>query len=256
MRLEKCELNEKGGDGMSRPLNTEKSPAAVRRGYHPDDGRFFGPGDRDKMTRGAAEIRYLLDRGYRAETAVPFVGNHHLLSERQRTALMRMTASSAETASRRDRELCELSGTVLIDGFNTIITLEVALSGSVVIAGDDGAIRDLAGLHGTYRLVDKTTVAVDLILKALATWPIDGARFLLDRPVSNSGRLKTLIRERAAGQPYPVEVELLPSPDAALYGQSPVISSDSGVLDRCGGWFNLNRRIIEENIPGAFVYRV
>jgi len=37
---------------MSRPLNTEKSPAAVRRGYHPDDGRFFGPGDRDKMTRG------------------------------------------------------------------------------------------------------------------------------------------------------------------------------------------------------------
>ena len=100
--MEKCELNEKGGDGMSRPLKTEKSPAAMRRGYHPDDGRFFGPGDRDKMTRAAAEIRYLLDRGYRAETAVPFVGNHHLLSERQRTALMRMTASAASISASSD----------------------------------------------------------------------------------------------------------------------------------------------------------
>jgi hypothetical protein len=63
--------------------------------------------------------------------------------------------------------LHDLAGTVLIDGFNTFITLEVALSGSLVLQCADGTLRDLAGLHGSFRIVDKTVAAVDLVLKAL-----------------------------------------------------------------------------------------
>lgn len=53
--------------------------------------------------------------------------------------------------------------TVHIDGFNTVITLEVALSGSPVFYCRDGALRDLAGLRGTYRVIDKTQEAIELL---------------------------------------------------------------------------------------------
>lgn len=57
--------------------------------------------------------------------------------------------------------------TVHIDGFNSVITLEVALSGSPVFVCRDGTIRDLAGLRGTYRIIDKTEDAIELILQKL-----------------------------------------------------------------------------------------
>lgn len=50
-----------------------------------------------------------------------------------------------------------------IDGFNTVITLEVALSASLLLKCMDGTIRDLAGLRGTYCLIDKTDTAILLI---------------------------------------------------------------------------------------------
>ena len=92
--------------------------------------------------------------------------------------------------------------------FNTIITLEVALSGSLLLQGMDGTIRDLAGLRGTYRIVDKTERAVELILSQLEKEKGKGAVFYLDQQVSNSGRLRSLLLEKGAGCPVEVRVEL------------------------------------------------
>lgn len=50
-----------------------------------------------------------------------------------------------------------------------IITLEVALSGSPVFLCMDGTYCGLAGLCGTYRLIDKTDAAIRLILSELKT---------------------------------------------------------------------------------------
>ena len=52
---------------------------------------------------------------------------------------------------------------VWIDGFNIIITLEVLLSGSFLFVGMDGAIRDLAALRGTYRIIPETAEAVRIL---------------------------------------------------------------------------------------------
>ena len=43
---------------------------------------------------------------------------------------------------------CAKDNCLFIDGFNLIITLEVALSGSSVLLGKDQVLRDLAGLRG------------------------------------------------------------------------------------------------------------
>lgn len=226
----------------------------VKRGYVPKDQTEFGAVWKARMDAAANDIRYLLDHGYPVSPAVTFVGNHYLLSERQRMALTRGLASRERLCARREKELQSLSGTVSVDGFNTVITLEVALSGSLLLGCDDGTIRDLAGLHGTYRIVDKTVRAVELMLGALERTGADRAVVFLDRPVSNSGRLKALIEEKGAHRRLSVDAELLSDVDRQLSGMSQVVTSDEVILDRCGGWYNLNRRIIEESIPEAWLY--
>jgi hypothetical protein len=74
----------------------------------------------------------------------------------------------------------------------------------------------------------------------------------LDKPVSNSGRLKALICELAAAAGWNATAELVFNPDRTLWESGQVIAtSDSAVLDRCQHWLNLSRHIIAERIPAA-----
>ena len=126
----------------------------VRRGYVPEDEAFFYREDSlEKLCQAQRDLLYLIERGYPMKNASVFTGNHYLLSERQRLALVRATSSRQAAALRRNREVIgPVPGKeVHIDGFNIIITLEIALSGSTLLKCMDGTIRDLAGLRGTYR---------------------------------------------------------------------------------------------------------
>ena len=136
---------------------------------------------------------------------------------------------------------------VYIDGFNTIITLEVALSGSPIFCCRDGAIRDLAGLRGTYRIIDKTKIAIDLILQQLEFLKIKRAVFYLDAPVSNSGRLSTLIKECSEFYNVFVEVEIIADVDRTLEKLNGVISGDAIILNHCVSWINLIPEIINQS---------
>ena len=55
----------------------------VKRGYVPKDAVEFGPKSIAKLNAAAQELAFLLNRGYDTKSASTFVGNHHLLSERQ-----------------------------------------------------------------------------------------------------------------------------------------------------------------------------
>ena len=180
-----------------------------------------------------------------------------MLSERQRLALVRMIASKKQLELRKEKELSpELPKRVVVDGFNTIISLEVALSDSLIIKGLDGTIRDLAGLRGTYRIIDKTTQAVQLIFQALEELNISEAVFYLDQPVSNSGRLKSLIIEIAKNYNLSVEVEIIYDVDKVLEKKDGVISSDAIILDKCISWFNLNDWMIDRYVQQAWVFEM
>lgn len=63
-----------------------------------------------------------------------------------------------------------------IDGFNTVITLEIALCQSLLLRCMDGTIRDLAGLRGTYRLIEETPQAVQIIADALSHLKVKKAK--------------------------------------------------------------------------------
>ena len=227
----------------------------VRRGYSPNDQKEFGDQSLEKLCKAGKDLQYLLNQGYNIKGASTFVGNHYLLSERQRLALVRAVSSNESVKIRRAKENKNISSgsTVNIDGFNTIITLEVALSGSLLLKCVDGTIRDLAALRGTYRLIDKTETAIILIGKSLENNNVDKAVFYLDAPVSNSGRLKQRIVELLCQFSFEVQVEVIHNVDSVLEKLDNVITCDAIILDRCISWINLNKQIIEEAL-GDYPY--
>lgn len=173
-----------------------------------------------------------------------------MLSERQRPALVRGISRYDDVIKRKSKEITNLSNIeeVHIDGFNTIITLEVDLSKSLIIKSMDETIRDLAGLRGTYSVIDKTEVAIKLIGEFLLEHKIKKAIFYLDKPVSNSGRLKMKILEVLEGLGLQIEVWNIDNVDSVLKLKENVVSSDAIILDSCISWINLNMYIIKDKI--------
>lgn len=221
----------------------------TRRGYVQTDEKEFGDKDNRKLYKAGEDLLYLLNRGYKIKGSSTFIGNHYLLSERQRLALVRGISKSEDVIKRRNKEINSslLGKTIHIDGFNTIITLEVALSNSIIIKSMDGTIRDLAGLRGTYSVIDKTEIAINLIGKWISEHKVHKAIFYLDRPVSNSGRLKMKILELLNKSQFEVVVENIDNVDSVLETKENVVTSDAIILDKCNSWINMNRYIIEDD---------
>ena len=83
---------------------------------------------------------------------------------------------------------------------------------------------------------------------------VTSCRWFLDRPVSNSGRLRKIITDVAAKFGWNWEVELEMNPDKVLMECALIVSTgDSAILDRCSSWFNLARVTIEKRIPEAWL---
>ena len=214
----------------------------AKRGYVPEDERNFSAEALKIMKTASRHIFYLINEGYDLKQASTFVGNHFLLSERQRLAIMRSLATDIQLKERKVKQVpfSAISGNdVWIDGFNTIITLEVMLSDSILLNCMDGTIRDLAALRGTYRLIPETSEAIQLMFNALRDAGVSRINILLDEPVSNSGRLKARIADIAEDFSFDLDIRILREVDRELYGKENVITSDSIILDHCLSWINL-----------------
>ena len=221
----------------------------ARRGYVPEDERNFSAEAIQIMQTASRHVRYLINEGYGLKQATTFVGNHFLLSERQRLAVMRSLAADEQLAGRQSRQvpISDLKvKDVWIDGFNTIITLEVMLSEGLLFTCMDGTVRDLAALRGTYRLIPETSEAIRMMFKVLQEAEISKATILLDEPVSNSGRLKTMIADIGEEFSVGLDIQILRDVDRTLYGKENVITSDSVILDHCISWINLAASCMED----------
>ena len=229
----------------------------AKRGYLPEDERNFSLEAIHTMQTASRHVRYLIGEGYDLKQASTFVGNHFLLSERQRLAIMRSLATGEQLVVRRSRrvQMSDLEGKeVWIDGFNTIITLEVMLSEGILFECMDGTIRDLAALRGTYRLIPETSEAVLMLFQTLQKAKISKATILLDEPVSNSGRLKALTADTGEEFAFGQDIQILRDVDRFLYGRENVITSDSVILDHCVSWVDLAAECMKET--GAQCIRV
>ncbi|MBN1506665.1 MAG: DUF434 domain-containing protein [Sedimentisphaerales bacterium] len=225
------------------------------RGPHPADAELFAPERLASLRQAVADFSLLLTKGYADKSALKLVGDRFSLTQRQRLAVMRSACSDQQLQSRLERrvELADLAGEeIAIDGYNLLITIEAAMSGGLIFRGCDGCLRDLASIHGTYRKVEETVPALKLIGTFLKKAGIASALWLLDSPVSNSGRLKTLIATVAKENDWNWDIRLSLNPDAELRQTHLIVAtSDSIVLDGCKQWVNLGAEIVEVAIPNA-----
>ena len=214
-----------------------------RRGRHAADDQLFGADQIPKLRSAAADLSWLLARGYAGDAALKLVGDRQQLSARQRVAVRRAAATPKAAADRRRRRQPVVSlrdQDLAIDGFNALITVESALTHGTVIRGHDGAHRDLASVHGTYKQVLETGFAIDVIGELLAAAKPRSITWFLDRPVSSSGRLRALLLEKSAQWGWRWTVELCPDPDPLLARIcATVATSDAWILDRCTAWVDL-----------------
>lgn len=210
-----------------------------------------------RLREAVADFSMLLTKGYADKSALKLVGDHFSLTQRQRLAVMRSSCSNQHLESRLGRRVPieALPGQpIAIDGYNLLITVEAAMSGGLIFQGRDGCFRDLASIHGTYRRVEETIPAVRLIGEFLSEIQVAHALWLLDSPVSNSGRLKTLIAQIARESNWPWEIRLTISPDAELRRiDTVVVTTDSVILDACPQWTNLAAAIITQRLPRTAV---
>ncbi|MCK9345491.1 MAG: DUF434 domain-containing protein, partial [Candidatus Pacebacteria bacterium] len=129
------------------------------RGMHLNDQALFSGEPLLRLRDAVYEFCWLLNRGYARHSVMQLVGDHHQLVKRQRLAISRAACSNTSRELRKttclpieqikDRQL-------VIDGFNLIISVETAMAGGLLLRCCDGCIRDIAGIHGTYRLGHET----------------------------------------------------------------------------------------------------
>lgn len=230
----------------------------TRRGYSPEDERIFKGAQLSNLKKASKVLSMLLNEGYQLKQSTTFIGNRFMFSERQRLSLARTISSKDDIYLRAKKEIDCIADVdeVNIDGFNAIILLEVALSGSPIFECMDGSLRDLAGLRGTYKIIDKTEIAINLILEWLDLHNIEKANIFLDSPVSNSIRLKMLILEIAEHYRVNVNIDVIHDVDRTLYSRSNVISGDAIILNECHSWINMYQDIIKTKIPDAWNVKI
>jgi hypothetical protein len=223
------------------------------RGKNSNDDILFGSKKLQlKFKEAIKDMFYLLSRGYGEKSSLQLVGNKYRLNVRQQQAIQGMSASQQQMEIRQANEISlhQLhSETIIIDGFNLLIILESALSGAYLFKGLDGAYRDLSGVHGTYKRVQQTEAAIHLVGETLKHHKVI---WVFDQPVSNSGRLKTMLREIAEQKGYHWDIILDHNPDKMLaQSKHIVVSSDAWILDRAARWLNLASFLIDQHIENS-----
>lgn len=227
------------------------------RGAHPQDPKDFAAEQLPALREATHDYSWLIGRGYTPDASLKLVGDRFQLRARQRTVVARCAGDELAIARRRSkkRSLSDLHGKRLgIDGFNALITLEVAMSRGPLFIGCDSAFRDVASVHGTYRKVVETAPAVQALCQLLRDVGPAHVRWLFDRPVSNSGRVRALVEEAAAEYRLPATVELHADVDREVLRDVDVVaSSDSWVIDHAAGWVDLPAAWIEPRRSSLWV---
>lgn len=227
------------------------------RGAHPEDGRLFGEKQLTALRAACEELSWLLGRDYPVYAALKLVGDRHRLTDRQRIAVSRAACPDGRREQRSASTVAAETvrgAALVVDGFNQIITVEAAMGGGVIMVCRDGCLRDLSSVHGSYRSVEETEGALLLLGQELERLGPASVEWLLDKPISNSGRLAGEIRGLAAAHGWPWTVELAFNPDREILGTDRIaVTTDANILNGVTRWLNLASRIIPARVTSAWM---
>jgi hypothetical protein len=109
-------------------------------------------------------------------------------------------------------------------------------------------------MHGTFRHVEETLPAIEIVGQAMHSHGVARGIWYLDSPVSNSVRLKEELLRVASARNWPWQVEVVTNSDAILSQTDDiVVTADSVILDACKRWHNLARTLIDSLSPAPLI---
>jgi hypothetical protein len=191
--------------------------------------------DQASLQQAAVDFRYLLNRGYPRENSLALVSNRYGLPRAARQLLHRGVFADTVAQARRAKLhlLNTLAGQPLaLDGHNVLITLESALFGRVLVAADDGFIRDIAQLSRAYRDSPITRQALTLLAAYVSRHRPGPLTILFDAPMKRSGELAEHTRHLFAAQGLIAQARAVPVPERELLKFSgAVATSDTHLID-------------------------
>lgn len=189
-------------------------------------------GNSVSLREAAADIRYLLDRGYPQKGAVGFVCAHYRLDTEAMYLLLR-TVVAREVAEKRKAKFlpCDrIEGNyIVIDGYNIIIGMESVLEKKSYLC-DDGVIRDIKGISRNYKSSGSTETAIELILQFLKENKPAYVCFLLDSQISKSGQLASVLRGKIREFGLEGDARTSKHVDYDLKNSKYVVASSDGVI--------------------------
>ena len=201
------------------------------------------------LYRAAEDFFFLQNRGYPRLSALEWVGNRYALDETERRVLRRGVLSQ-ETACRRKAKRSLggdwQKGLLVVDGHNVHITVESAVLGRPLLIGNDGALRDIAGVSSSFRRTMVADTAMDMIFHILDEHRPRKVLFLFDAPMSHSGALASEYRRRLKSMGLSGNAEAVPVPENEIpYENCTVAGSDGAVLDASSHWLDLARMAVD-----------
>jgi hypothetical protein len=204
--------------------------------------------NQEALIEAASDLRWLLSRGYPKEASLTLVGNKFGLPKPLREVLKRGVLPPEVAESRKSKrvEPLALKGErVGLDGHNVLITLSSALKGEVVLLGDDGFIRDIAGVSSSFKVDENGERAIKLILDTLKELQVKEVLFLLDAPMSHSRELAKRLNEEFRNLGLKGYCEALINPEKILEEFDGIVcTADGHLIDRTKRVFDLAGYII------------
>lgn len=238
------------------------------RGANPKDYAAFSEKNIENLKQATSDLSWLLSNDYSQNASLKLVGDKFSLTDRQRKAINAASADKQSLELRKKNEIeidldinsnfNKLNSTLVIDGYNLLITTECALSKAPLFIGLDGCMRDIASIHSTYRKVEETIPALELIGKVIEELKIKETIWVLDSPISNSGRLKKIMEDLAEEKKWNWKVLLEKHADKSIVelslNESHIVAScDAWIIINASKWTNLCSFIVENYIPDAWV---
>ncbi len=204
------------------------------------------------LQRAGKDFHFLLNRGYPRKAALELVGNRYGLTSDERHLLHRGVFSNSDSESRRKKKVFigdVRNKDLAIDGHNVLITIEAGISGRPLVLGDDGFIRDISGLSGSFKKTETTEKAIQSIVNAIKQIKPHQTLLLFDAPISKSGELAEAVRNYLKKEDIPGDAMAVKVPERILIGFPGVVAtSDTAIIDRSRKVLDLAGHVLRKNV--------
>lgn len=220
-------------------------------GKQSKDFEFFSESGINSIANAADDLRLLLSKSYGMNESLQLVSNHFRLTSRQRQFLYRCV-SPPEKAVERNKKILKINDiykqNLFIDGYNCLIITECCLAGGIVMLTDDGLLRDIQGLSGSFRMSENTEEALHEIVSILVEFTPQHTTVFLNERMDNCLQVQNLWQDLMDRNNLLGELKRVKNADHALRNSTNAViaTSDRRTIDQATFIVDIPRAVADK----------